>query len=601
MIKRIDGEWFEEEELRLENHSLNRPKISVDSGRNVIALADAYGNALYSIYWRNLSGSEASWRKLYSSNAWNMFPSVAADSNGKLWTSWINVQTVRFEDIAGVKQHAMLACFDEPDWKLLRGRNSEFCADLNLGLLPLKRYFGYDGLRRYPRIVARDKGEMLLAWEQQKDEDEIWENLANGFLLGKTIRDGVFSDTLTLADRGCCFAFDNKKVYSRNNFPVAVKLEHHNSGNDFIAEEIDLSNSAKYRHEKNPAWEHWKENDFKIDISKSRKVKIKSSDGIPLNLYWGDLHCHSVHSPDAEGEVDELYNFSKDIAGLDFVAITDNDFYPPKVLLNSEIKYIADTAKALSDKTFLGMSGYEWTFHRPDENHSFNHRIIIYPDDGGVTVRRNEKVGYTEEAFAQYISENDYFSFPHHGYWKMLADENAVEITSAWGTCILDADTVFNTLNAGNVFSFLGNSDSHRFMPGLSGALTGVFAEELSRDAIIGAIKEGRCFATTGNRTVVLFYINDCFMGERLKLNRPPVVRWEITAHNEFESVKIIRDGKAIHVSSAPQGKWLDESIYDGNHWYILEVKEKGEYKRYPHNVASAWGKFLWTSPIWVY
>lgn len=598
-IKRVAGEWVDEEVLRLANHSLNRPKLAVYSDKNVIALADAYAEASYSIFWISLAEPKPLWQKLYSDSAWNMFPSVATDTKGRLWAAWLNGDTVRFEDVAGRKQDAMLACFDGCGWTLFNDHNSVFCADMNLGLLPLKRYFGYDGLRRYPRIVALESGEMLLAWEQQKDEDEIWENISNGFLLGKTIKDGVLSDTLNLADKCCCFTFDNKKVYSLNSFLVAAKSEHHESGNDFIVQQIDISCSAKYSHDKNPTWEHWGKDDFKENTSKSRNVKIKPG-RIPMNLYWGDLHCHSVHSPDAEGEIDELYNFSKDIARLDFVAITDNDFYPAKVLLDSETKYIADMAEALSGKDFLGMSGYEWTFHRPDENNSFNHRIVIYPENGRVTARRNEKTGYTEEAFFKYMAASKYFAFPHHGYWKMLADETAVEVTSAWGTCILDAGTVPDALNAGSVFSFIGNSDSHRFMPGLSGALTGVFAEELSHDAIIDAIKQGRCFATTGNRTIPLFYVNDCFMGGRLKLDSHPVISWEITAHNEFESVKIIRDGETVHLSSKSHGKWLDESIHDGRHWYILEVREKGEYKRYPHNVASAWGKYLWTSPIWV-
>ncbi len=603
LVKRIAGTWSGEQELAWPEHSLNRPKLVADINGSAIALADVYADATYSICWIDLSQPSPVWHELYTGQGWNMFPSVAVDTSGRLWASWLNARTVRFKDVAGIKHHAMLAVHEDNRWQVLENGNSELCADLNLGLLPLKRYFGYDGLRRYPRLAPLSNNSMLLLWEQQKDEEEIWENLANGYLLGKIVKNEEFSETIKLADHGCCFAFDNKKIYQPEEFSYVVKSAHDKSGNDFVAKRIDLADSEPYQPTKTLDWSHWKEDDFKGETDKARNIAIPRRGGSgKLKLYWGDLHCHSVLSPDAEGEIDELYNFARDVAGLDFVALTDNDFYPPKTLLDSEINYIANVTAALSEKDFLALSGYEWTFHRPDANHSFNHRIVIYPDSEHlITARRNEAAGHTEKAFVEYLKKHGYFAFPHHGYWQMLNNEPAVEVTAGWGPYIKDADTVSKALNEGRVFSFLGNSDSHRFMPGLSGALTGVFAEALTHDAIVDAIKQGRCFATTGNRTVAWFYVNDCFMGGHLSTaERPVAVKWQITPHHKFESVTIIRDGQPVHRCTEISGEWLDREVVPGQHWYLLEVKEEGEYQRYPHNVASAWGKFLWTSPVWI-
>lgn len=595
LLKQQNGVWRNEEKLGWDEYSLNRSRVTVNKAGQIIAVADAYVNKRYIICWRDLSLVDGQWRELYSDDDWNMFPSIICASDGALWVSWLKVSGARFADVAGINHSAMMASFSDNKWQ-----TNAVETPINLGLLPVRRYFGYDGLRRYPRLVALRDDKILLVWEQQKNETEVWENLTNGLLLGKVINSQEPSPVLQLLESGCCFAFDDKKIYYDGKFKVAAKSVHRKSGNDFIAVAVDLGIAEDYKLPEEIDWKHWTYSDFKDETERNRNIKTTLADGTPLKLYWGDLHCHSVHSPDAEGEIDELYHFSRDIAQLDFVAITDNDFYPAKPLLDSEIKFIAENALAFSDENFVAMSGYEWTFHKNDANHSFNHRIVIYSRHENVTVRRNESLGYTEKDFSRYIKDHGYFTFPHHGYWDMIADEPAVEITSGWGNYILDADTVAKNLNAGKRFSFLGNSDSHRFMPGLSGALTGVFAEELNQESIIESIRLGRCFATTGNRTAVIFLINDCFMGGQVTLDQAPLIKWHITAHQELESVTIIKDGQTVFIADSINGEWIDPAPMRGLHWYMLEVKEKGEHLHYPHNVASAWGKYLWSSPITV-
>ena len=201
-----------------------------------------------------------------------------------------------------------------------------------------------------------------------------------------------------------------------------------------------------------------------------------------------------------------------------------------------------------------------------------------------------------------HIRQSGYLSIPHHAYWRLgdIPNECAVEVTSAWGTYILDAPTVREALATGARFGFTGNSDSHRFLPGLSGALTGVYATELSRDGIIEALRKRRCFATTGNRTAIDFRINEAFMGEALKTNAIPTLFWRVHPHETIEKVQVIRDGELVFRSEETEGEWTDESAGAEPHWYYLQVKEKGAHARYPHNVAPAWGKWAWSSPIWV-
>ncbi len=592
--RKIAGEWLDEERLCGAGKCFNRPKLGIDGQDRVIVVADVFQNGQYQICWRVLAAADSAWQILYADAAWNMFPSLATDACGRLWASWLHVEMVRREDVAGERHHALLAVLSDDSWQLVRPNDEEYAADMNLGLLPAKRYFGYDGLRRYPSVAAMDSGEILLLWEQQKDEEEIWDNLHNGLLLGRMVSKTGFSPLMILAEQDCCFAVDSHCLHSRNAFSFASKAQHQSSGFDFQVHSVDLAACRPY-FAAEVTRADWALADFRVEIRQAGKLSQATSS---WKLFWGDLHCHSVHSPDAEGEIDELYHFAKEVARLDFVAITDNDFYPGKVLLDSETEYISAVAGALTTDDFLALSGYEWTFHRPDGKNSFNHRIVLFPENERETIRRNERSGNTEEAFAQYIQKTGYFSFPHHGYWEFLADEPAVEVTSAWGPYILDADSIRKNLQRGRKFAFLGNSDSHRFMPGLSGALTGVFAEELSREAIFSALRQGRCFATTGNRTVAMFYVDAAFIGGESRGVDGPLLRWQVCCHHSLEHIRIIRDGETVFCSECLNGEWRDSAVLPGSHWYYLEVKEAGDYPRYPHNVAPAFGKYLWTTPI---
>jgi hypothetical protein len=89
-------------------------------------------------------------------------------------------------------------------------------------------------------------------------------------------------------------------------------------------------------------------------------------------------------------------------------------------------------------------------------------------------------------------------------------------------------------------------------------------------------------------------------MGGVSASNSPPKLRWQVIPHQKLESIELIRDGKTIHSSNKNSGEWQDLTVPKGQHWYIIQAKEEGNYKRHPHNVAMAWGKYAWSSPIWL-
>ena len=598
---RVRGRWRAEKAHPLRGGSVNRPKLAVDSAGRVRLAVDVYRDSRFHIYTKPADAGATAWVRVSGEEGWNLFPSLAADAGGVLWVSWLRQTPVRRDDVMGLSQEARVARLVHGKWQPVYDGKSRCVADLNLGLLPIERYFGYDGLRRYPRLLAAADGSIRLLWEQQRDEAEVWANLANGYLCARRYGGRRWSAPEILLNGGNAFTFDSRRLCRSESVLIAAKSRHSPGGDDWRIMDAHFADASAYRPRPRALWGEWYPVSLPAQPKKANRVSIGPKRGGKLRLFWGDLHCHSVFSPDAEGEVDELYSFARDLAAIDFVCLADNDFYPDKTLLDSEAHYTAQLAANLTvGGRFLALSGFEWTFHRPDRERSFNHRIVVFPQRQQRIARRNEPAGHSEHAFREYLLETGYFAFAHHAFWRLLdaPSECAVEVTAAWGTYMLDADTVLRALNAGRRLALLGNSDSHRFMPGLSGALTGVYARDLTRSAIMDALRRGRCFATTGNRTMLAFWVNDVFIGGESVSEAPPRIRWRVRAATALDKVNVVRNGVRVHTSSAAAGEWVDAHAHGTENWYLLEVKEKGVHARYPHNVAPAWGKYAWSSPI---
>lgn len=594
------GRWGREEVHPLGRAWLNRPRLACGADGRVVLLANAYRQGRYGIVWKDLGRTaESGWREVDCGGSSALFPAATTDAGGALWLVWLHQTLVRRLDLAGMRQQVRAARLVGDHWKPVRDGRSATIADISYGLLPLRRYFGYDGCRRAPRLLATRDGAVWLLWEQQKSEEEDWENISNGFLCARRWHGGTWGPVLTMADTGCCFAFDSRCCYPPDAVPVAVKTVHQRSGDDYDVTRIDLTAGRPYATVDSGEWRKWR---TWRPALRRRRPTVERGKGGRYKLFWGDLHCHSSFSGDAEGEPDELCHFARDTAGLDFVCIADNDYCPHKALLDSEVRFTAELTRAASrDRKFLAFSAYEWTFHRRDTTRSFNHRVVILPEGGGPIARRHEAQGRSEKAFSDYLRRTGYLNFPHHAYWQLLGarGEQAVEVTSAWGPYILDTPTVFDALNRGVKLALLGNGDSHRFLPGLAGALTGVYAKALTRRDIMAAIRAGRTVATTGQRTAVALWVNDAFLGSDVRCGRCPVLRWRIRPWRSLRDVTVIRDGAPVHVSRDAVAEWVDSEVEPGGrHWYILQVREAGAYRRYPHNVAPAMGTYAWSSPI---
>ncbi|NIM49110.1 MAG: hypothetical protein GTN78_00035, partial [Gemmatimonadales bacterium] len=62
---------------------------------------------------------------------------------------------------------------------------------------------------------------------------------------------------------------------------------------------------------------------------------------------WGDMHAHSEYS-DGVWLPEDVYEFARDTAQLDFFALTDHDVYPD-LLTQEEYDYIVSQADAFDE------------------------------------------------------------------------------------------------------------------------------------------------------------------------------------------------------------------------------------------------------------
>lgn len=189
--------------------------------------------------------------------------------------------------------------------------------------------------------------------------------------------------------------------------------------------------------------------------------------------------------------------------------------------------------------------------------------------------------------------------------------ETNVEVTAGWETYINRPGKIHQTLDEGYRFGFVGCGDSHRRNPGLCGGLTGVYAESLSSNDIMRALKEHRVFATNGSRIMIDSRANGVFMGQDAQNtpNKPrkgdngtialkaigtrPIIM--ATLYGDGKEIKTyMGNGEKLTVNHRIRG------LKKGTHWYYWRIVQEGSSPQYPGNVKVARGNLAWSSPHWV-
>jgi hypothetical protein len=261
-------------------------------------------------------------------------------------------------------------------------------------------------------------------------------------------------------------------------------------------------------------------------------------------VFFGDLHTHSEFS-DSRVPITPsgLFDYGRDVAHLDFMAITDHAepvFGSPLSRTDFET-----TRREVQDATqkgyFTAFLGFEWTstFHNPAS--PWGHRTVIYPGLKGQPYRADQS--QTDTPKKLYAATGEVFSFPHHSliswgafHWDrplVARYEKGVEVFSAHGLSLApnknqrmqDQDpkgAVERAIKKRYPITLLASSDTHAGHPGLNdwpgvkpglmdgGGLVAVFAKKNTRKAIFRSLVSHRFYATSGTR-ILLYPASDTF------------------------------------------------------------------------------------------
>jgi hypothetical protein len=337
-------------------------------------------------------------------------------------------------------------------------------------------------------------------------------------------------------------------------------------------------------------------------IGQSNPVLVSAH--VPRVL-WGDLHGHSSLS-DGTGSPGAYYRYARDVAGLDFAALTDHDHWGMRFMDQQPELWdqVLDAARRYHDPgRFVTVEGYEWT------SWIHGHRHVLF-FGGGARLYSSMDPATDEpgELWRALEGAPQAITVAHHSGggpipidWSSPPDpalEPMLELCSVHGVSeALDAPGLIyspvpgafgrDALDMGHQLGFMGGGDSHDGHPGLAwlassqGGLVAVLDAELSRPGLYQALRSRRAYATNGARTLLFTTLDGQAMGSSI----PPTAQAKLVlfavGDAPLEAVELIRSGQVVQRIPA-QGEALVqaslevEALEDGEYLYLRVLQRNG-------------------------
>ncbi len=336
-------------------------------------------------------------------------------------------------------------------------------------------------------------------------------------------------------------------------------------------------------------------------------------------IYWGDLHGHSGLS-DGTGTAEDYFRFARDVAGLDVVALTDHDHWGVVHLDENPDVWKSIAAQAASfhqPGKFVTLLGYEWT------SWEYGHRHVLYFSDHGDLYSSIDLDFNTPTELWDALRGRDVITVAHHSAggpiatdWSYAPDpqlEPITEVVSVHGVSeALDSPSVIyhpqpgnfvrDVLDRGYRFGFIGSGDSHDGHPGLAhlanhgtGGLAAIIARDLTRPAVLEAIRNRRVYATSGPRIYLRAALSTYPMGSI-------VPHAKLVSENDQVSLY-------VHAIGTDQIAWLDvvrsgqvtRSPIDKDRFEVLIPIDDPQPSEYFYvRIVQTDGGLAWSSPIYL-
>lgn len=365
--------------------------------------------------------------------------------------------------------------------------------------------------------------------------------------------------------------------------------------------------------------------DQESDLAATGNPVLVSAEPLEQRLFWGDLHCHTWLS-DGLRSPEQVCAFARDEAFLDIFAIADHNRGPTP----RQWDYCVGISNDFNEPgRFVTLIGQEWGGSR-----SPGHLNVYYPGDTGSELSHQFAGDYA--AFLQDARKHKALVIHHHSatafFKKDWGEEydpqlhRLVEIYSIWGDSERperdgnlrpiralggerDGQHVLDALRRGYRMGFIGGSDCHDGRPGDElhthqeqmrefdyhklhrQGLMGVWAPELTRDAVFKALYDRHVYATTNERLILKFSINGHPMGSEIAAHGELSIRTEAYSDVPISRAELVRAGQEFQTLDAGEREVV---------WEISDVAESREPTWYYVRLTREDGERAWSSPIWV-
>lgn len=339
------------------------------------------------------------------------------------------------------------------------------------------------------------------------------------------------------------------------------------------------------------------------------------------SLLWGDLQGHTQLS-DGSATPAEYFEYGRDAAGLDFLAITDHDHWGLEALDGNPQLWeqtVDDVRRFHDPGRFVALLGFEWT------NWVEGHRHVVHFGDDEEELRVLSSLAPetdTPPELWDALRGQPVMTIAHHSAggpvpidWSIPPDqelEPLTEIASVHGSSEAPdspmpiynpkpGNYVRDALDLGYRLGFTGGSDGHDGHPGLSqiaAGKSGVAAvwsaaeEPRSRSALHEALQSRRTYATNGPRILVQAALAGRPMGSEVPAtggDAPMRLAWNVAGTAPIERIDVIRRGEPRGVIPGDGKRELSGSV-------DLPPLRAGDYLYL--RVVQADGGAAWTSPF---
>ena len=361
------------------------------------------------------------------------------------------------------------------------------------------------------------------------------------------------------------------------------------------------------------------------------RLSAAEADG-PYKLYWGDLHNHNAVGY-AQGTLERSIDLAQE--HLDFFAFTGHASWHDMPLMPGDrhLKWVngfvahADhwekTRRLIEEANsehFAALLGYEW------HSSAFGDYCMIFPEDQPDLFLPDHV-----ETLLDFAEEKQAFAIPHHvGYkigWRGAnfahyrpSTSPVVELFSEHGCTETDrspypmirhsnggrsaANMIAPQLEKGLRFGFVASSDDHRGYPGAYGeGVLGVWARDLSREALFEAIRARRTYAATGDRIALEVTLNGNPMGSDVAATTDRQIDVRVEGQDSIQMIELVRNGRVINrhfpeddVTGPPElpGQAKFRIQYGWGPWAALDLGRTCEWDM---TVSLEGGEFLAATP----